>query len=541
MKLHSKDIFAPVNVILIVLNLIALNLVTMELFARVDLTENKVYTLSKVTKGIIRDLKEPLTVKAYFTKDLPSPYNNIARTVEDQLAEMKAYGKGNFRYEFLDPGSEEDLKKEADKFRIEPMQVQEMRSDKMELKLAYMGMVLIYEDKQEVIPAIQSLENLEYEIVSKIKRVTTAKAQTLGFVEGHDEPTLREDMTTLDRELRKNYDIKQVDLSVRSTIPEDIDLLCVIGPKKDLPEKDRFAIDQFLMRGGKLLFCANNVAVDLQNLRADRGALRIDSWTENYGFKLGNELVVDRMAPTLPFQMATRYGRQITYVVYPLFPEIVTFNRDNGALKALRQVRFYFPTAIDTSAAAGMAGIKLTPLFWTSDKSGTMGAPFDINPLNLRGKVVFDRKNIPLGALVQGKFTSFWKDKKAPVDDDGNAVSEDPIIPESPDTRIVVYSDANFIQDQYLVPGLDNLILALNTIDWMSQDEALISIRSKEVGSRPIKADVADATRRTVKYANMIIPPLLIIGFGVVRWRVRQSARRMALKDITVIKSGGSN
>src|SRR3972149_5989298 len=98
MKLHSKDIFSPVNVLLIVLNLIALNLVAMELFARIDLTENKVYTLSKETRGIVRDLKEPLTIKAYFTKELPAPYNNIARFVEDQLGELKAYGKGNFRY-----------------------------------------------------------------------------------------------------------------------------------------------------------------------------------------------------------------------------------------------------------------------------------------------------------------------------------------------------------------------------------------------------------------------------------------------------------
>ena len=540
MNLQSKDIFAPVNVLLIVLNLIALNLVAMELFARIDLTESKAYTLSKVTRGIVKNLEEPLTIKAYFTRELPSPYNNIARFVEDQLAELKAYGKGNFRYEFLDPADEEALKKEAEKFRIEPMQVQELRSDKMELKLAYMGMVLIYEDKQEVIPAIQSLENLEYEIVSKIKRVTASESQTLGFMEGHDESTLREDMTTLDRELRKNYDIKQVDMSARNTIPEDIDLLCVIGPKKDLPEKDRFAIDQFLMRGGKLLFCANKVAVDLQNLRADRGALRIDPWTENYGFKLGDELLVDRMAPTLPFQMATRWGRQITYVVYPLFPEVVTFNRDNSALKSLRQVRFYFPTAVDTSESVG-EGITRTQLLWTSDKSGVMGAPFDVNPLNLRGKVIFDRKNLPLGLLLQGKFPSFWKDKKAPVDEDGNAVSDEPIIPESADTRMVVFGDANFIQDQYLVPGLDNLTMMLNTVDWLAQDEALISIRSKDVGSRPIKAEVADATRRTVKYANMVIPPLLVIGFGIVRWRVRQSARRMALKDMTVDKSGGSN
>ena len=109
MKFKGTDIFAPVNVLLIAVNLVVLNMLSAELFGRLDLTETRMYTLSNVTKQILRELDEPLTIKAYFTKDLPAPYNNISRYVEDQLAEMKAYGKGRFRYEFLDPSDEEEL------------------------------------------------------------------------------------------------------------------------------------------------------------------------------------------------------------------------------------------------------------------------------------------------------------------------------------------------------------------------------------------------------------------------------------------------
>ena len=534
MKFKSSDIFAPVNVVLIIANLVVLNLISNEVFGRLDLTESRTYTLSNVTKEILRELEEPLTIKAYFTKDLPAPYNGYARDVEDKLADMKAYGKGNFRFEFRDPADEEVLKEEAQKFRLEPMQVNVMEKDKVEFKLAYMGMVLIYEDKQEVIPVIQSMENLEYDIVSKITRVTSTETRTIGFLEGHEEVVLREEMTSLDRELRKLYDIKPVNLSTGNTISEEVDLLCVIGPKQDIPEKDRFAIDQFIMRGGKLLLAVNKVKAELSQMQADRSPLRIDPWTENYGFIIEDNLVMDRNAPTLPFQTMTRYGRQITLVHYPPFPEVVAFNRDIAALKAVRQMRLYFPSSIDTSFVSELDSVEANILFWTSNKATFQSQPYDINPLTQTGKYTFDMANLPLGAMLQGKFTSFWKDKDIPKDDEGNPVTEDEIVPQSSETRIVVIGDGNFITDAYLVPGLDNLTVMLNLVDWLIQDERLISIRSREVASRPI-GEVSDATRRTVKYANLLIPPLLVIGFGLFRWRVRNAARKMALKDFVSV------
>jgi gliding-associated putative ABC transporter substrate-binding component GldG len=528
MKIKKSDFFSPVGIALLLGNLVILNLISTKLFGRLDFTENKLYTLSDVTKQILRELDEPLTVKAYFTRDLPAPYNNTARYVEDQLAEMKAYGRGKFRFELVDPADQEKLKAEAEKFRLEPIQVNEMKKDKVEFKLAYLGMVFLYEDKQEVIPAIQSLDNLEYEILSKIRRVTTQKIPAIGFLEGHGELGLRDKMTTLDRELRKLYELKPVNLEQRNSVPEDIDLLCIIGPTEDIPEKDQFIIDQYLMGGGKILFMANMVKTELQQMAATKGNLRIDNWTENYGFKINEDLILDRNCPTLPFQTMSQYGRQITMVTYPFFPEVVTFNRQNAAMKILRQVRLYFPSSIDTAVAPGY-DLKVTPLMWTSDKAHAMTAPYDIDPFQLRGKLMFDTGHLALAVLVQGEFRSYFVNREVPKDAEGNPVSIDPIKGSSPDTRIVVIGDANMINDQYLAPGLDNLTATMNIIDWLAQDEALIGIRSRAVVSRPI-GEVSDVTRQAVKYINLFIPPLLVIGFGLVRWRIRKSAARMVQK-----------
>lgn len=531
MKIKNADIFSPIGILLIVLNLIALNIISSRIFGRIDMTETDMYTLSGATKKTLKGLQAPLTIKAYFTKDLPAPYNSIARFVEDQLAEMKAHGKGNFRYEFYDPGSEEKLRTEADAYRLEPMQVNEMRADKVEYKLAYMGMVMLYEDRREVIPAIQSLDQLEYEIVSKIKRITQPEKITIGFLEGHDELRLRENMTTLDREIRKLYELKPVSFDGRSTVPPDINLLVVMGPKKNLPEKARFAIDQFVMRGGRLLLATNMVDIDMQNLQARRSPIRINPWLEHYGIRIQEALALDRKSPTLPFQTMTRYGRQVTLMPYPLFPEIITFNRKNIAMKNLRQVRLYYPSALDTTAMEGKDHLTYTPLMMTSPKSALQYEPFNINPTTLgqAGPIIYDQSNLPVAAVVSGKFTSYYKGKSVPLDDEGNPISTDPVIPESPETRIAVIADGNFVNDQYLAQGIDNLTAALNIIDWMVQDEELITIRSRDVASRPIE-EISEGKRNALKYANLLVPPILVILYGIIRWRARRSrqANRVA-------------
>lgn len=539
MKIKKSDFFSPIGILLVLGNLVFLNLIGTRLFGRIDLTQNKVYTLSDVTKDILRNLDEPLTVKAYFTRDLPAPYNNTARFVEDQLAEMKAYGHGKFRFELVDPADQEKLKAEAEKFRLEPVQVNEMKADKVEYKLAYLGMVFLYQDKQEVIPTIQSLDNLEYEIVNKIRRVTTGRTPQVGFLTGHGEMALAEKMQQLNGELRKLYDVKNIDFNSSNKVPDGLDVLCVVGPTDDLSEKDKFAVDQYIMKGGKVLFMIDKVKTELQQMQASKSNLRIDPWTTNYGFKVNDDLVLDRLCPTLPFQMVSQDGRrQITMVNYPFFPEVVNFNRSITALKILRQVRFYFPSSVDTTVDPGYP-LEKKVLFYSSDRSTTMDGPtYQIDPFSLKGQIKLDKAKLPLGMLVSGKFHSFWAGKEVPVDKDGNKVSTDPVIGESPDTRIVVLGDANLINDQYLVPGLDNLTMVLNVIDWLAQDESLISIRSRAAASRPL-GEVSDVTRNTVKYTNLLIPPLLVIGYGLIRWRMRKAASKAAMLAAKTTAPGG--
>ncbi|MEK6571889.1 MAG: GldG family protein, partial [Bacteroidota bacterium] len=139
--------------LVLILGIIALlNIIAVRVFTRFDLTKSKMYTLSDASKTLVKSLDDKYLVKAYFTSDLPAPYNNNRRYLQDQLDEYRAYARGNFQYEFIDPSKKEDIEQEAQRYGIPPVQVQVLKEDKLQIEKAYMGLVFLYGDKQERLP-----------------------------------------------------------------------------------------------------------------------------------------------------------------------------------------------------------------------------------------------------------------------------------------------------------------------------------------------------------------------------------------------------
>ena len=179
-----------VRLVLVIGIVIFLNIIAVRIFTRFDLTSTKMYTLSDASKNLVKSLDDKFTVKAYFTGELPAPYNNHRRYLQDQLDEYRAYGGRNFQYEFIDPSKKEELEQEAQKNGIPPVQVQVVKEDKFQVEKAYMGLVFLYGDKQEKLPVVQNVANLEYEISSAIKKLTSKELKKVGFLTGHGEPEL---------------------------------------------------------------------------------------------------------------------------------------------------------------------------------------------------------------------------------------------------------------------------------------------------------------------------------------------------------------
>ena len=150
--------------------LVILNIVSRNIFFRWDLTDNKMYSLSESSKSVVGKIDDRLTMKVYFSDNLPGEYGNNRRYLQDILEEYAAYSGGNIHFEFYRTDDDEKMKEDAQKSGIQPVQLQVIENDNLEVKRVYMGMVFLYEDERETIPVIQTTTGLEYEITTKIKK-----------------------------------------------------------------------------------------------------------------------------------------------------------------------------------------------------------------------------------------------------------------------------------------------------------------------------------------------------------------------------------
>mgnify|MGYP001235506050 CR=1 FL=1 len=180
MKLDNKKstlIFSA----LIFCSVILLNIIARNWFVRFDLTDNQMYSLSESSKSVVGKIDDLFTIKIYFSEQLPGQYGNNRRYLQDILEEYSAYSSGNLRFEFYIPDSDEDLASDAQKYGIQPVQLQVIENDNVAIKKVYMGLVLLYGDKRETIPVIQTSTGLEYEITTKIKKMVENDKSIIGF------------------------------------------------------------------------------------------------------------------------------------------------------------------------------------------------------------------------------------------------------------------------------------------------------------------------------------------------------------------------
>jgi len=501
--------------------LILVNIISIRFFTRIDLTKEKLYTLADASKNLVRSLDDKLVVKAYFTEDLPSPYNNNRRFVQDELDDYRAYSNRNLQYEFINP-SDEKTEQEAQRYGIPPVQVQVINNEKLEVKKAYMGMVFLYEDKQEIIPVVQRTENLEYEISSTIKRITSKTMKKIGFLTGHKEPTF-ENLKNVRTVLSKQYQLTTVDVSGGKSVPNDVSALVVLAPETKFTENEKYQIDQYIMRGGRVAFLINKIQASLQTQYGQPLDLNLDDLLQQYGVRVNNDLVRDVQCASVTVMQQQGFITFQNRVPFPYLPLASDFNKNNMIVKDLQGIVFVFVSSIDTSSAL-QKGSKAEVLVRSSKRSGRQQGFFIINPLQRLTDEAFHESRIPLAVAVEGKFQSLYANKPVPTDTTIKVPITIQTIPVSSDNRMVVVGDGDFVKDEYL-GGMDNLNFFANMIDWLVDDAGLITIRSRAVDTRPLE-EVSDGAKRFIKYGNLIVPPLAVVIYGLVRWRLRAARKR---------------
>lgn len=531
--MKNKVIDSTVSAIAVVGILVAVNVIGIGLFGRADLTRDKQFTLSAASKDAVQRLSTPVTVTAYFTKDLPPPYSTNARYVKDLLEEYYNASNENFRYELIDPTAEESdadkekkkdvkqdifgrqvreatsMEKELQTLGIPPVQVRVNEDDKLEVKRAYMGIAVKVGDKHEVIPVVQETAQLEYDLTTLIRKATREKAPKIAVLQGHGGPTPQQGLERVAQLLAAHYDVAPLDLTSTPSIPDDVDALIVAGPETPLSDAELRAIDSFVMSGRSAAFFLDNTKPDLQQLQTQDVEHGLGGLLASYGATIEKGLVLDAKCATLNVQQQRGAMRIMQPVRYPYVPIVEQLAADSPISRGLGGIAFPFMAAITLKAPEGATG---TVLAQSSRESWIAEPPYDLDPMQRwTADKVKDQGPRAMMVTLTGQLKSPYG---TPANEAANA-------------RVLVASGSAFIQDQY--SGKSNEAFVLNLTDWMVMDEALLSVRSRGLAAAPL-SETSDGGRNAMKLGNVVGLPFAFIAFGLVRWRMRESRRgRVAL------------
>ncbi len=524
---------AIIKTLIIIGIIVVVNIIATQLFTRVDLTKNKSYTLSQVSKDIIAGLNDNILIKAYVSENLPPPVNNLGNQIKDVLDDYRNISDGRLNYEYINVSYESEgdqsIVTEAEGYGIQPVQFQVTNQGKMEVVNGVIGLVLFYKGETKAIPIIQNAENMEYEVTSAIMQISNENKKKIGYVTGHGEYDITQ-MQRINQALTTQYNLQAVDLSLNKPVPDDVDVLLVLGPKSEIPEAQRYLIDQFIMRGKNVAFLINKVVPNFQQqiVMGEPVTTGLDPMLENYGIKVKENLIRDMQCGFV--QQRTQMGMTLLQPYY-YFPKITDINRDIGAFSKLPEMILQFTSSLDTSMTASK-NVNVTPLLKSSDRSGEVTGFFVLNEGQFQNlpeqalDTLFDEPGFLLGAIYEGTFTSFYNGKDAPRDtNEGSAEfnvqhksqSEKP-------GRILVVGDADFV-DENNAQTMGNLVFFMNMVEYLADDAGLSEIRSKVFSEVPME-DVSDDTKRFVRYFNLIFPPVLVLLVGLFIWDRRKTRKK---------------
>lgn len=510
--------------LLLILGIIILaNVIAVRVFTRIDLTSTKAYTLSDASKQLVKSLDDKFIVKAYFSSEIPAPYNNHRRYLQDQLDEYRAYGRGNFEYEFIDPSSRPELEQEAQRSGIPPVQVQVIKDDKLQIEKAYMGVAFLYGEKREVLPVVQSFEKLEYEISSNIKKMTSRQMPKVGMLTGHDEPAM-EQLEEFRQMLGKQYEISQVDLSGGKPVSPFLNALLIISPKKKLAGWEKYLIDQYIMLGGRVGFFIDNVDVNLESPVGRLIEHGLGDMLEAYGIRVNADLVRDTRCANVTISQQSGFMVFQSQVPFPYLPIASEYNEKHILVRNLPAVLFYFVSSLDMLPDKNPEA-SIDVLLSSSNRSGRQTGTFIVNPTMQFTRDMFMESHLPLAATVHGRIKSMYAERPVVIDTSvPTSIDTSQRIRETANAKIAVVGDGNFIQ-RGTMGSRDNLVFAAALVDWLVDDIGLSSIRSRDIAAKPLD-EVSEGTKTMVKSLNLAAPPLIVIAIGVIRWRMRAALRK---------------
>lgn len=541
-----------------VIALLLLNLLSSQYFFRLDLTEEKRYSIHASTREMLANLDDEVYVEVFLEGELNAGFRRFQKAIRETLEMFRVYSNNRVQYSFSNPGTALSQKARAEFMRelaakgIQPTNVIDTRDGERVEKIIFPGVVIAYGGAEKGVMLLkgnkagspeeeinQSIEGIEFEIANAIFKLAETDPKQIGVLTGHGEI---EGLTlaSFGQAVSELYHLRPIELGDPALA--DCEALVIAKPTRPFSEVDKYRLDQYIMKGGKVLFLIDRLDASMDSAtQATHFAFpyetRLDDLLFRYGVRINPDLLQDRYAARYPVITGQRPDgtAQMQLMEWPFFPLVNRFPA-HPITRNLDMVLTRFVSSIDTVKAAG---ITKSPLMLTSQYSRKLTAPVNVNINELRADLSaeqFTEKFIPVAWLLEGRFTSLYKNRFLP-----DGAEQASFQNESVPTSLIVVSDGDLIRNetnrrtgQPLPLGFDpytnytfaNKDLLLNMIAYLVDENGLIRARNKEIMIRPLDREQVAAEKTRWQVINIGLPLALLVLFGIMRayWRKRRFA-----------------
>lgn len=570
--------------VLLLLVLFAVNYLGTMVHGRLDLTKEKRYTLSETTKEILGSLEEPVQIDVFLKGDFPTKFRKLTNSVEEFLALLKDAKSTKLQYRFISPDDEIPEKAgvtyadSLKKMGALPINLKAQIKTGESSSFAYPFAILKYKNRQELItlfsvPALFSESGgspekvinsaealLEFKFAKALDGIISESKPLIAYSIGNGEPQLGREIVNgapvfrdgrtadLEYSLNQNYNLFTFNLNRQAGIPDTFKVLLIVKPTLQFTQDEKIKIDQYVMRGGKVIFFIDNLIAEQDSLRFDKETIAYDrdlNLTDQlfkYGVRINTDLVMDLQCDFMPFVVGGNSDKPqfefLKWNYYPLFEskENHSINKNTGLVAGR------FVNSIDTIAAEG---IRKTVLLSSSSKSRIISTPalISINEnRNAPEDIMYNKRDVPVAYLLEGQFTSLFRNRLAQSQLDTLKASGTAFIGKAlKESKIIVVADGDMVLNDIspkegpLPMGMNfytagtqyeyqfaNRNFLLNCLEYMVNKPGIIETRNKDIVLRLLDGPRVSEQKSTWQFVNIALPVLVVILCGWIYQQIRK-------------------
>ncbi|HHB77640.1 MAG TPA: gliding motility-associated ABC transporter substrate-binding protein GldG [Saprospiraceae bacterium] len=556
------------NYVLFLGVLLLLNIIGNYYYGRLDLTEEKRFTLTKATKKLLKSLDNDVTVEILLDGEFPAGFKRLQKATKEILQDFRSQSSYVHFY-FNDPnvGSVKEInetRKALAERGISPVRLMVKDKTGSSEKQIYPVAVVHYGTRALIVNLLEnsnpslnpeialnnSISLLEYKLASAIQKLKLRSKPNIVFVQGHGElpPIAFQD---LEKSLSVNANVDIANLDTMITLPQQIDVVLIAKPQVAFSEKEKFVLDQYIMNGGKVIWMIDKLVVSLDSLGRNGKyvpydyQLNLDDQLFKYGTRIKPNMVLDLECARIPLRVGqVGNAPQLDLFGWYYWPTILPAGT-HPIVKSLDRVWIRFGSTIDTIRTK--TPIKKTILLASSKYSRTQFIPTEISFEILRyppKPEKFNKGPQPMAVLLEGVFPSLYEDRVSQEMQQGLDSLKIKVKSRSVSTKMIVISDGDLIRNEAdyrsntsLPLGVNrfektgityaNKDFILNAVEYLLEDKGIISARSKDVKLRLLDTVKAEKEKTKWQLFNIVLPLVLLLigGFLFNYLRKRRYAR----------------